>query len=208
MAGTIIVDKVQLDVGQDTLRVFANTGSTIFSANTLGINAASLGYGTLSSSRLPTGSVLQVVSTSKTDTFSSSSSGSWIDITGLSATITPTNSSNKILVSYSVVSTSNNGWFQQFRLVRSATAIGVGDTAGSRNRVTTYAGIGGIAQIDYPVVQSNQFLDSPSTTSATTYKLQIWFGGDTIYINRSPTDTDATTYGRAISTITVMEIAA
>jgi hypothetical protein len=99
MAGTIIVDKVQLDVGQDTLRVFANTGSTIFSANTLGINAASLGYGTLSSSRLPTGSVLQVVSTSKTDTFSSSSSGSWIDITGLSATITPTNSSNKILVS-------------------------------------------------------------------------------------------------------------
>jgi hypothetical protein len=68
MAGTIIVDKIQLDVGQDTLRVFSNTGSTILSANTLGINASTLAYGTLPSGRLPTiptsnmptGSVLKV----------------------------------------------------------------------------------------------------------------------------------------------------
>jgi hypothetical protein len=68
MAGTIIVDKVQLDVGQDTLRVLANTGSTIFTANTLGINAASLGYGTvpvaqipqLTTTKMPAGSVLKV----------------------------------------------------------------------------------------------------------------------------------------------------
>jgi len=162
----------------------------------------------LTSAKMPTVSVLQVVSTSKTDTFSSSSNSSWVDITGLSVTITPTNSSNKILVSYSVSSTSTNGWFQQFRLVRGATAIGVGDTSSNRNRVTTFAGLVGVSQIDYPVVQSNQFLDSPSTTSTTTYKLQIFFGGDTIYINRNPTDTDSTNYGRAISTITVMEIAA
>lgn len=60
MAGTIIVDKIQLDVGQDTLRVFSNTGSTILSANTLGINTSTLAYGTLPSGRLPTGSVLKV----------------------------------------------------------------------------------------------------------------------------------------------------
>jgi hypothetical protein len=149
---------------------------------------------------------VQVIQTVKSDTFSSSSSGSWVDITGLSVTITPTNSSNKVLVSYSVVSTSNNGWFQQFRLVRGATAIGVGDTAGSRTSATTAAGLQGSGQIDYPVVQSSEFLDSPNTTSATTYKLQMYFGGDSMFINRSPTDSNGSNYYRTISTITVMEI--
>jgi hypothetical protein len=51
-------------------------------------------------------------------------------------------------------------------------------------------------------------VDSPATTSATTYKLQsIIYSGGTIYINRQLTDSDNNGYGRFASTITVMEIA-
>ena len=59
--------------------------------------------GVIVSSALPTGSILQVVSTTKTDTFTSTST-SMVDITGLSATITPSSTSSKILVMASVAS--------------------------------------------------------------------------------------------------------
>ena len=52
-------------------------------------------------------------------------------------------------------------------------------------------------------------LDSPATLSAVTYA--VWFGspyGNPIYINRSYADADSTSYGVAVSTLTVMEIAA
>jgi len=54
------------------------------------------------------------------------------------------------------------------------------------------------------------YLDSPATTSATTYKIQIYNnnGSGTIYINRSQDDTNASNFPRGVSSITVMEIAA
>jgi hypothetical protein len=165
------------------------------------------GSSSITRSQLPAGSVLQVVSTTKTDTFSSSSSGSWIDITGMSVSITPTSSSNRILVSYNIVISNNNGWYVLLKLVRGSTDIAIGDAAGSRTRATTAGGLGA-SVTDYPYLQSMQFLDSPATTSSTTYKLQMYFGGNTSYVNRSPTDGDTVGYPRAVSTITVMEIAA
>lgn len=148
---------------------------------------------------------VQVVSTTKTDTFSTSTSGSWVDITGMSVTITPTSASNKILVSYNIVTSNNNGWYVMLKLVRGSTDIAIGDAAGSRTRTTTAAGLGSPV-VDYPYLQSMQFLDSPATTSSTTYKLQMYFGGNTSYVNRAPTDSDVAGYSRTASTITVMEI--
>jgi hypothetical protein len=53
------------------------------------------------------------------------------------------------------------------------------------------------------------FLDSPNTTSATTYKFQIAVVSGTGYINRTGSDRDTATYdGRTTSSITVMEISA
>ena len=52
---------------------------------------------------MPAGAMLQVVQTVKTDTFSSNPSSAWIDITGLSVSITPLSSSSKILVQISIV---------------------------------------------------------------------------------------------------------
>ena len=52
------------------------------------------------------------------------------------------------------------------------------------------------------------WLDSPSTTSATVYKLQIQMDAGTFYFNRTNTDTDNASFPRTISTITATEIGA
>jgi hypothetical protein len=51
-------------------------------------------------------------------------------------------------------------------------------------------------------------LDSPATTSATTYKLEMKMNSGTSFVNRSNADTDSAVFARYASTITVMEIAA
>jgi len=156
--------------------------------------------------------VLQVVSTIKQDTFSMSG-GSFVAITGLSASITPASASNKVLVQVSIGRASINtgsGLTMAFQIVRNSTVVGAGTPAGSQLATSFVAssannsnyGSGGLAF---------QFLDSPSTTSSTAYSVQILGESSAaVYINRSYTGgTGSTTYEAAsASTITVMEIAA
>jgi hypothetical protein len=146
---------------------------------------------------------VQVKQTVKTDTFSTTSA-SLTDITGMSVTITPTSASNKILVQYSLGQLIGSAALVTgVALLRGSTVIGSGATAGSRILVST----GQITDTDRGIPSSFTFLDSPATTSATTYKLQIYVtGGNTIYLNRGATDTDSTTYNRSAATITVMEV--
>ena len=155
---------------------------------------------------ITTGKVLQVVSTTVTDTPSITSSGSWVDWSGLSVTITPSASSSKILVTASV-NISNNADTAQ-RLVRGSTAICIGEQQGSnRHRSTTG---GNIHRGDHEMVQySVNYLDSPNTTSATTYKMQGTDNtGVAFYLNREHTDSDQADDSIGASTITVMEIGA
>jgi hypothetical protein len=148
--------------------------------------------------------ISQVVQTVKSDTFTMSST-TFTDITGLSVTITPSSSSSKILVlahvnTVGTTLTSSSG----IRLVRGSTVIGVGDASGSR--VSTS---GGSNYGNYGVTitgDSIMFLDSPATTSATTYKIQIQAYASTAYVNRSQVDNNDPAYYRSISTITVMEV--
>lgn len=153
------------------------------------------------------GKVLQVVSTTKTDTFSQSGTSTFADVTGLSVSITPSSASNKILIFASISSGVTATKTTAFRLVRDSTPIGGGTASGSRQ-----SAIGQAISNDnnhHENVAIN-YLDSPSTTSATVYKIQmisqISFTG---YVNRSPTDyDDAEAYSvRTSSTITAMEIA-
>ncbi len=152
------------------------------------------------------GKVLQVVSTAKTDTFSSSST-SYTDITGLSVTITPTSSTSKIYVMCTINGTSANNQLGFFQLMRDSTAIGIGDTAGNRTRASFSSNLGRSLQQGTDCMGIN-FLDSPATTSATTYKVQMRSTSGTIYVNRSGDDGDFNYYARTISSITVMEIGA
>jgi len=154
----------------------------------------------------PTASkVAQVVSTAKTDTFTSAST-SFTDVTGLSVSITPTLNTSKVLVLAQVSGSEAFGTSAGFaRLVRASTAIDIGDTAGSRISASlNLSPSNGTAAVTYPII----FLDSPATTSATTYLIQVKTNAGTIYINRSQSDTDNTSNPRLASTITVMEILA
>jgi hypothetical protein len=148
-----------------------------------------------------------VVQTAKTDTFTTTAT-SFTAITGLTVTITPSSASSKIMVvamvsnSSSATSVSNT-----LRLVRGATPIGVADAAGSRLQATGNgsAYLGGSSIIAY--------LDSPATTSATTYGVEIvpWNAtGVAARVNLKHDDSDASDGYRArtISTITAIEVAA
>lgn len=149
--------------------------------------------------------VLQVVSTTKSDAFTTTST-TMTDITGLSATITPSATSSLILVQAVLWGSPDHGVSDAyFQLVRGSTAIFIGDAAGSRRRQIQVTSAGSAATGDHSVL----ILDNPATTSATTYKLQITTSGSgTAYVNRSKTDTDSASFSRQASSITVMEISA
>ena len=153
------------------------------------------------------GSIIQTVQTVKTDAFTTTSQP-FTDITGLSATITPKFSTSKILISYTL-SISSNG-FPMFKLLRGSTDIFVGDAASNRVRCFFGGYVGGLhAGLTLPV--TGNFLDSPSTTSATTYKIQtgvIHTTGYTIVVNRSMSDTDFNYNPRTASSIVLMEVSA
>jgi hypothetical protein len=156
------------------------------------------------------GKVAQVVQTVKTDTFTSTST-SFTDITGLSVSITPTSASSTILVSYSVVGASTaatSDSIASIRLMRGSTAIGVGDSAGSRKQATGSISTRETSATTINFTAAGDFIDSPATTSATTYKIQGVTGAGTFFINRTQGDADAGSSYRTISTITVMEILA
>ena len=140
---------------------------------------------------LPTGSVLQVVNASYSVQTSSSSS-SYAD-TGLTATITPTSASSKILVLVSQVGiaklSSDTG--VGVKLLRGATLI---------VQMETLAGANGSIIGNYIGATSTAYLDSPATTSATTYKTQ--------FNSFSNTASAQVQTGSVTSTITLMEIAA
>jgi len=151
--------------------------------------------------------IKQVIQTVKTDTFSYSGS-SLVDITGLSVSITPTSSSNKILVMCHV-GVGGKYWNTTgttLNLVRGSTNI---LTAASNGYSVFFNALAGtIGNTDYAgTVLPLIYLDSPATTSATTYKVQVGNcinATDTGYINRTIVDVVNT---RTTSTITVMEIA-
>ena len=151
------------------------------------------------------GGVVQVQSTTKVDTFTMASA-TFADITGLTVTITPTSASNNIVIVASVVSSQDVGVNNAFiRFVRGATAIGIGTAVGSRQGVGAAVNA---AVNTFPLSVPLSFLDSPATTSATTYAVQICrnAASGTVFVNRSSVDTDGTQFGRYSSTITVFEV--
>jgi hypothetical protein len=152
------------------------------------------------------GKVLQVVSTTKSDTFTTSST-SFTDVTGLSVSITPTSATSKILVLYNMSAGQSQGHIAHSRLMRDSTTINIGGAAGSRNRSTSDALAIGTASVGTTIAGS--FLDSPATTAATTYKMQgAVLSPGTLYVNRTEDDSDNVNRSRTVSTITVMEIGA
>lgn len=157
-----------------------------------------------------TSAVVQVKSTAKTDTFTSTST-TYTDITGLSVAITPTSASNKVLIIAQLtvgIGAGASTDVGQFRFTGGNSTNYVGDTASARTR-GVFGGFGHAAMNSLNLGLSMVYLDSPATTSATTYKVQgkvsTTYTG-TFYINRSGSDNDNDGHTRGASSITVMEV--
>lgn len=153
--------------------------------------------------------VLQVVSTAKDDTFSTTST-SLTDVTGLSVSITPSATSSKVLV-FTDVYWSCTGGVPNPKLFFTVTdGSDVNQIAASSpgNRIPSFLSAANLQSLDDMYQTAFSVLLSPNTTSATTYKVRARITTGTGYVNRSATDTDTNAFGRGVSTITAMEISA
>jgi hypothetical protein len=150
-----------------------------------------------------------VVQTVKTDTFTTTSS-SYVDVTGLTATITPSSDTSKVLViaNINVGQSAANGSVA-IQITSGGSAVFIGDASGSRTRVSTgYRGSNGSESVQAIYSQTAVFLDSPATDSAQTYAIQISTPSSTAQVNRSGTDGNASTIHRGASSLTLIEVAA
>jgi hypothetical protein len=154
--------------------------------------------GTIPNSNLAAGNVIQIQTTTKTNTFNTTST-SFTDVTGLSVAITPSSTSSKVLINFSIGTHDLTGAGDfAYQIVRGSTAIALGDGSGG-----TAATLGGTISGDRGESVAMTFLDTPSTTSATTYKIQVRTpSGTQMFINTRDGNSNYST----ISTITVMEI--
>lgn len=170
--------------------------------STLAVDNLNLkGSGSVSS----VGKILQVVQTVKTDNFSTTST-TFVDVTGFSVAITPSSTSSKVLVMINMNSSTSAGNNAMIKLVRGSTDIAVGDASGSRLQATAQTRMDNDSNSSATLTTC--FLDSPNTTSETTYKVQYEVQGGTGTINITQGAADNAGFGNIISTITVMEVSA
>ena len=159
------------------------------------------------------GKVPQVVQTIKSDIFSTISEGTFVDVTGLSASITPSSSNSKILVS-STINGGALGRYNAFRLLRDSTFIFPAPSAGERTSITTSFESNFQETEQEYLLRNTTFtlLDSPSASSQINYKIQVVSDtrtsgeGQAVFINRSPNDDNAKYGRRAVSSIILMEV--
>ena len=161
---------------------------------------------------LPSGSnggIIQMKQTVKTDT-ASSTADSFTNI-GPTVAITPSSNSNKILVRFTFVGfPSGSAWAHYFRLARGGAEISgsVGTDVGSRTPASTVIDSYGEGSLSY-IQTSFEFLDSPATTSETTYSIQhrrAASSAGTFYLGRNDDDVNSSNAARFPSIITAFEI--
>lgn len=149
------------------------------------------------------GKVLQVVGTTKTDQFSTTSTSI---VTAFSATITPSASSSKVLVmGHFCMSSTQDA--NTPHLYRDTTEICLGDASGSRTR-------GLLGSVKYDQTRGRQvtfsFLDSPNSTSALVYAIKVASNGagQQIVVGGTPAGANDVWDGTGTATMNLMEISA
>lgn len=158
------------------------------------------------------GKILQVIQTYyDTPTSQSIAAQTYNDITGMSATITPSSTSSRILI--------HARWFGEssatnedtgFGLKRNGSIIGAPPSTGSRAAVMTTASINYFNDnSSTPESAQLWYVDSPSSTSSTTYTM--WYSNNsavTLYINRTIVDTNTFNFERGTCAMILMEVGA
>ena len=154
-------------------------------------------------------SVIQVETSTKNDTFTTTSS-SFVDITGMSRTITPSVASSKILILTTLHVGANDSGYPAFALLRGSTILADGDY-GTGSRTACTFGHYLPSQTTTNMV-AHHFLDTPSYSlgDTLTYKIQVLsaYNSKQITINRIDNTVDASYSLAGTSNLTVMEVAA
>jgi hypothetical protein len=205
MTGILKVDQWK-DSGDNTLMtsdgagvLTANAGITIPSGATITNNGTATGFGG--------GKIGQVIQSTKTNsqTFTLAT-GTLADVSGLSLNITPSSITSKILVEYRMhLGRQGTNPVPYSCLLRDGSIIFRGDSVGSRQRATATYGSG--VGTETNAINTQIFLDSPSSTSSLTYKIQVGgFSSRVFYVNIP--DVNSSAMPTATSTITAMEVLA
>ena len=147
----------------------------------------------------------RVVSDTKLDTFTTTST-SFVTISGLSATISPRSTASQILIICDLSLWAQNAQAGFVQLMRGSTPIYIGDASGNRTR-NSFAGVYSHGS---PTNETNQctavFLDTPSTTSSTTYSVRCKTINNQVCVNRSSHDPNSSDMARHSSSITLIEV--
>lgn len=161
-----------------------------------------------------TGSAIQIVSTTKQDLWNGGVYPNWGTVTGLQVTITPTSSTNKILI-LGQVSCSSSYWEIKGRLIRDGATISgaMGTPRGNRTVCTFSVNEFPGSSLGYAMHCPNiNYLDSPATISPITYGVQMrsYSAAHIIGVNYNvyTDDNSDTYYGNGISTLTAIEVSA
>ena len=160
--------------------------------------------------------ILQVVSESKLDKTSFTSSGSNYTNTGIQCTITPINASSKILVMCAATVAANSGYRHSVRIERSingssfAVPTGfVGNADGNQTRSTM--SIGNPASNAHILTKTMNILDTPSYSVGHAIIYRVYGNAESngpFYVNRSSSNGDDANYSAPMSTMTLIEVAA
>ena len=170
------------------------------------------GSGNLSFGDAGGGKIAQVVSTTKTDTYtqSVSSGGDSSIITGLTVDITPSATTSKILIFANLNISVDGSHGIGFQLFRDSTQIDLADASSSSKRMSK-GKVANSSGGSYSTNLSTNHLDTPSTTSQITYGVKINHtssSSKSMKVNRTHDDPGTAQYGRGTSTITAMEVLA
>ena len=199
--------------GEAQVTVAAAAGTPTITLPTASINLATAGSdgqflktngsGTLSFATPSGGKIVQVKYGTKVDTFSTAAT-SFTDVTGLTATITPTSTDNFIAI-WAFINGNTTGSKSYGRIARDSTGIGVGTASGSTVQAGWDMNHGGSS--NRAQTSGNVWVEQAQSTSSTVYKVQVRHdnGGADVYVNRTSSATDDASCGRYSSSIIVME---
>jgi len=156
------------------------------------------------------GKILQVVPVIKTSGFSvTASSGNFSDITGLSASITLTGSSNKVLILFQSSYSANIGQRGSFRLLRGSQVINAANADGQNTNQAIFASICTRENTSMSVPVAGCAVDTPGAGTHT-YKLQVGAESSaaTIFVNADASGGTGNTNYKGVSNLILLEVAA
>lgn len=206
--GTGVATALAVNIGSAGAPVTFNgaggTPSSITLTNGTGLPGSGISS-QIGASNLPAGTLFNFQSVTNGVANAIAGNSTWNDL-GLSVTITPTSSSNKVnvraAISGALFDNAQNGFF---RLVRNSTPIGVGSPSGAQTAVSSFVYVAMNSEAN-SIPICIEFLDTPATTSSTTYKVQYFSLATNFQFNYNGNNVSASSTPNGISTISVCEV--